>query len=107
MPNSTSSVCRILKKLGTGRADFNTIENAHIEPRANILPEEEEKQRIFSEIRNTKKGAYFCDYYLFHFSLERKTRLSEGMKITSRKREKGRERGDMVKALTEKEHMYN
>lgn len=54
--NSTSSICRILKKLGTGRADFNTIENAHIEPRANILPEEEEKQRIFSEIRNTKKG---------------------------------------------------
>lgn len=84
------------------------MHTSNLEP---IFYQKRKKNKGFSlRLGTQKKGAYFCDYYLFHFSLERKTRLSEGMKKTSRKRETGRERGDMVKAhvtLTEKGLMNN
>lgn len=86
LSNATSSTGKILKKLGIGRADFNTIKNTHIKPRANTLPDKKEKQRIFSKIRNTKKGPTFVTIVYLILALKVIARLSEGMKKTSRRR---------------------
>lgn len=54
LPNATSSTWKILKKLGIGRADFNTTKNTHIKPRANLYPTRK-KNKGFSLKSGTQK----------------------------------------------------